>query len=185
MTNIKQNKLLLIFIALFVITLLVRGVPALFGQYQEKRSDILQLDKKRFRYAQMIKDQAMIGANYKQRLEAEKILAKETYHGNSNELIAAQLQADINLLAQRTGINIQSMSLPSFEKNENMLLIIQSVSFKAFESSLSVFLENIYHHTPRLGLISIDLRQFGNQLSGTIKIIGFHLLEAEQIGDKP
>ncbi len=174
--QVKEKKLIVILVVLFLITLMVKVVPWFYTFYSDTQQETNNFIKKTNYNKELLASKDVWQASHKKRLEIEKILVKETYQGDSRELIAAQLQGDVASVAKNAYITVESMNLPTYQINENMLLIIQSMSFKSSEAALIAFLSALFHHNPRLIVIDIDVRKYGNMLSGSLKVVGFHKL---------
>gem|GEM_PF-1942134 len=175
----KEKKLLLVLLALGLIFFLVKGIPWMLTVYQEGREEVADLKKKRRYLNALIKAQPDWEKAYQLRQNIEKILHKETYHGDSRELIAAKLQGDLSNLAKSHQLSVESMNLPEYVHNQDMLLIMQTMTFKGAEDHVVNMLTHLYHQQPRLVIINMDIRQFGTQLSSTIKVVGFYKLDED------
>jgi len=175
----KEQKLLAVFMLLLAVGVLFKGVPFALEYYQEGVDDVAFIKKQRRALKELDAQRKTWEQEYKNHKNHEKSLLKQVYQGGSREVIAAKLQGQLRNLARKNQVEVNSMNLPDFLSNDDWLLIMQEMSFKATEQNMVNMLASINNHQPTLKVLDLSLRSYRNQLNGTIKVVGFNRITTE------
>jgi len=175
----KEQKLITIFMLILAMGVLFKGIPYAISVFQEGEEDVSFIKKQRRALKRLNGQKASWEQEYKNHQAHEKALMKNVYQGGSQEVLAAKLQGQLRGLARKNQVAVQSMDLPEFVSNDDWLLIMQVMSFKATEQNMGKMLASINTHQPTLKVLDLKLRSYRNQLNGTIKVVGFNRITHE------
>jgi len=183
--NTKERKLIFIFFAILAIGLVVKGIPFAIKTYQTGVDDIQQLKDKRKRLKKLLARNQYWKAEFDKTTKKAQQLEKQLYRGQSAELMAGRLQADLKTLTKKSQIKVDSMSLPDLKYYEGWLLIHQTMTFKTNAGALMRFLTLIKEANPKLIITDLQVRAPASRrgrtsiLSCTVKVIGFSRIQQE------
>jgi len=175
----KEQKLLTIFMALLAVGVLFKGIPYAMDVYREGVEDVDFIKKQRRALKQLSAQKETWEQEFKNYKKHEKTLMKQVYQGGSKEVLAAKLREQLRGLARKNQVEVNSMDLPDYLSNDDWLLIMQVMSFKATEQNMVNMIASINNHQPTLKIIDLSLRSYRNKLNGTIKVVGFNRITSE------
>lgn len=173
----KEKKLITIFLALLAVGVVFKGIPYALEVYQEGVEDVQFIKKQRRALKELSTQNETWQQEFNNHKKHEQALMKKVFQGASRDVIAAKLQGQLRDLARKNQVEVNSMDLPAFISNEDWLLIVQVMSFKATEQNMVNMLASINHHQPTLKVLDLSLRSYRNKLNGSIKVVGFNRLE--------
>ncbi|MCU7834259.1 MAG: hypothetical protein KZQ83_03315 [gamma proteobacterium symbiont of Taylorina sp.] len=181
--TIKEKKLLGIFLAILVIGVVAQGIPFAYKIYQSGIDEVEQLKQKRSRLKKLMARQNYWRTEFEKNNKQKQQLLKKLFVGKSPELIAARVQGKLKTLAKKSGIKVDSMSLPDLKQSEDWLLVTQTMSFKAHSDKFMKVLNLIKKSNPSLVVIDVQVRTYRKMLNCTLKVVGFSHFSADQGSD--
>lgn len=179
--NLKEKKLLYVFLTILVIGIVVQGIPFAIKAYNSSNEEIQELKEKRSRLKKLLVREDYWQIEYEKNNKKVQKLTSLLYAGGSPDLMAGRVQAKLKKLTKISDIKVDSMSLPDLKQVDNWLLISQSMSFKASAKSLMQLLQLIGNAKPKLIVTDLKVRSYRKILNCTIKVVGFsRFSESEQ-----
>jgi len=176
----KEKKLLWAFLAILVLGIIVQGIPFVIKTYNAGIDDVEQLKQKRSRLKKLLAREDYWRVEFEQSNKQKQQLEKKLFAGKSPELVAARVQKTLKALAKKSGIKVDSISLPDLEPHEDWLLVTQIMSFKAPSDKLMKILDLIDKSNPDLVVIEVQVRSYRKILNCTLKVVGF----SRPVGDQ-
>lgn len=179
----RERNILMLALALGVLVVLSRGVPALRGMYAERALQIEQLRDAIVREQRLI-DDTELWRERRENLEADTdSLDARLFTGNSSPMVAAAIQRQVRQYAADAGINIVSARLAEPQETGDWLMVAQSLSFTLSNQSATLeFLGRLEQSSPYLGVTRFTMRRARNQYTGEITVVGFSRLD-DSVGD--
>lgn len=171
--TVKEKKLLWAFLAILVIGIIVQGIPFAIKTYNAGIDDVEELKQKRSRLKRLLAREDYWRVEFDQNNKQKQQLSKKLFVGKSPELVAARVQGTLKALAKKSGIKVDSISLPDLKHSEDWLLVTQTMSFKAPSDKLMKVLELIKKSEPSLVVIEVQVRSYRKILNCTLKVVAF------------
>ena len=181
----RERNIVLVAVALGVVLLGVRAVPAIQALYQESaaNSDRIRLEIER--------EQRLLDAEaqwQQQRLRIEQRSAElsgQVFEGDAAPLISANIQRMVREYASSNGIAVTSAGLAEPLQTEGWLLVQQALSFQtADQRNLLSFLQALEDSRPWLAVTAFSVRRNRNQYNGDITVVGFSRTEAANVTEQ-
>jgi len=179
----KEKKLLWIFLVILAVGVIARGIPFVTQSYQSGIAAVEESKEKINRLKKLQAREVYWQTEFKKISKDEKQLLTQLFAGHSPELIAARVQEKLKTLARKSGIKVDSMSLPDLNQSDDWLLISQTMTFKAPTSNLMELMTMIKKSKPTLIVTDVQMRAFRKMLSCTIRVVGFSHSAAKQGSD--
>jgi hypothetical protein len=171
--TVKEKNLLKIMLAIVVLGFMFKGVPFAYETYQQRKSDIKTVKDKKQRLKHLISQKDYWQVEHDNTLKQKALLEKELFTANSNELVAAKVQAVIKELARQSDVRVESMLLAEFQQSADWLLVSLSITIKANANNVINLLHKIGANKQKLLIKEISFRSYNNVLNGTITLVGF------------
>ncbi len=178
----KEKKLLGLFLAILVIGMVVQGIPFAIKTYQAGISDVDELKQKKSRLKKLLAREQYWRVEFDKTNKQKQQLITRMFDGNSPELVAGRVQGRLKALARKSGIKVDSMSLPDLKYSDDWLLVTQTMSFKAPSEKLMTVLALIKKSQPDLVVIDVQVKSYRKILNCTLKVVGFRRI-ADQGSD--
>jgi len=181
----RERNIVLVAVALGIVLLGVRALPALQTLYQEgaANSDRIRLEIER--------EQRLLDAEeqwQQQRLRIEQRSAElsgQVFEGDAAPLISANIQRMVREYASSNGIAVTSAGLAEPLQTEGCFLVQQALSFQSADqlNQLS-FLQALVDSWRWLAVTAFSVRRNRNQYNGDITVVGFSRTEAANVTEQ-
>lgn len=171
----KNNEKTLIGLAvgLFLLVLVVRGIPWMRESYNESLEEIeftqQQIDRLRMlvEEAPFIKDEEIA-----KQAEIEA-LQSWVFTGEDPNLIGSAVQRQLRQAVEEVGVIARSYNTPRFAETEGWLIVTQEMDFVIEQEEILPFLELLKTSLPKLHITEFSINRNRRQFTGSITVTGF------------
>lgn len=169
----NEKKLVGLAGALFLVVLVVRGIPYLKESYNEGLAEIEFLENRISSLRLLVEEAPFI--KDEESLKQEEIAALQSwiFTGQDPNLIGSSVQRQLRQAVEEAQVLPRSYSTPRFSETEGWLIITQEMDFVIEQENILPFLELLENSRPKLHVTEFSINRNRRQYSGSITVTGF------------
>ncbi len=171
--NAREKNLVKLGCMLAVLTVVVRGFPALNSWRNDRLVSIANVQARISRLDNLLEKRSFWQQKVDNLIVAQKHLTGRIFYGDTPEIISARVQGTIKKIAQKTGVTINTLSLPEFSRTDSWLLISHVIVLEGGADMVFDFFQKLQADSHKLLVVEVNLRASGNLLRGSVKVTGF------------
>ncbi len=169
----KEKKLIALAAVMFLLVLVVRGIPMLRQSYQDMQDEIEftqdQIQRLRLLFEEgpfLIDEEA---------LKREEMAALESwvFTGQDQNLIGSAVQRSLRQVVEEAGVLPRSYSTPRYTELDGWLIVSQEMDFAIDQEKILPFLDKLQQSRPRLHVTEFSINRNRRQFLGAITVTGF------------
>ncbi len=176
----NNRRLIPLFLLVLAIFLAFKVVP-MAGEWKASlETDIEQLADRRDQLERLLVSREEWRGRLEKLTRNEKTIGARSLQGDRAEVASARLQSLLRDYADKTGVEISSLSLPEIEVIGNWRLLQEVVTMRGSEAAVLGFLDQIESGRKLLQLVGFEMRKDPNNLHSTATVVSFSPLAAER-----
>ncbi|GAB6041069.1 hypothetical protein [Endothiovibrio diazotrophicus] len=170
----REKRLLQLFAGMILLYAIpFELLPGVWGYLHGHNDEVQDLRHKIHRYERLLETQEQ----WQQRHREESVIADEVeaslIGGGTADLIGARMIGVLRELSAGVGATVKSFELPEFNASGEWLLVTQTVHFSIAGRRLYEYVKALTGSVNRFKVVSIDVRARGDQVEGSVKLVGF------------
>ena len=171
----KNNEKTLIGFAvgLFLVVLVVRGIPWLRESYSESLEEIEFTQQQIDRLGMLVEEAPFIQDEEAAKKEEVAALESWVFTGEDPNLIGSGVQRQLRQAVEEAGVIARSYNTPRFAEIEGWLMVTQEMDFVIEQEKILPFLELLKNSEPKLHITEFSINRNRRQFTGSITVTGF------------
>jgi len=171
----KQNEKKLIALAsvVFVILVIVQGIPFLRNAYQENQAEIEFLEQRIERLQMLMAEAPQIKQEEARKRRLTTEMEYWTFSGQEQNLVGSSVQRQLRQAVEEAGVQPRSYDPPRYSEIEGWLLVTQEMDFVIDQENILKFLDLIAASRPKLHVTEFNINRNRRQFLGSITVTGF------------
>jgi hypothetical protein len=171
----KQNekRYIAVAVAIFVLLLVVRGIPFLLTSYEEGRDEIAFLEQRIERLQDLVEQAPEIKDEEAAKRRQMMALQNWVFPGQDQNLIGSSVQRQLRQAVEDAGVLARSYDPPRYSEVDGWLMVSQEMDFTIEQEKILTFLSLLELSRPRLHVTEFSINRNRRQFLGSITVTGF------------
>ena len=169
----SEKKLIGLAAAVFVILVVVQGIPYLRNSYQDGKDEIAFLEQRIDRLRKLVEEAPFIKDEEAAVREQMAALENWVFTGQDPNLIGSSVQRSLRQAVEEAGVSPRSYSTPRYSQVEGWLVVSQEMDFVIEQENILEFLELLDNSRPKLHVTEFSINRNRRQYLGSITVTGF------------
>ena len=169
----NEKKLVGLAVAVFLMLMIVRGIPMLKDTYTDDLDEIEFLEQRIERLRMLVEEAPFIKDDEAIRREEVAALESLVFTGSDPNLIGTSVQRQLRQAVDEAGVSPRSYNTPRIAELEGWLMITQEMDFIIEQENILKFLDVLENSRPRLHVTQFSINRNRRQYTGSITVTGF------------
>lgn len=169
----SEKRLIALAGVVFVILVVVQGIPFLRDSYREMLDEIEFTEQRIQRLRLLVEEAPFIVEEEIQKRQDMAALENWVFAGQDPNLIGSSVQRTLRQIVEEAGVLPRSYSTPRYAEIEGWLLVSQEMDFVIDQEKILPFLDLLEQSRPRLHVTEFSINRNRRQFLGSITVTGF------------